>query len=83
MEYYFEERADAAYFESYPNNNETVWAIKYELNSDGEIAEESIEIIKKTVQNTQAEPATGRESQTDVTKRADRKYVEMAATRTI
>jgi hypothetical protein len=76
VEYYFEERADAAYFESYPNDNETVWAIKYELNSDGEIAEESIEIIKEN--GTKYPSGTGQPDGvvTDVTKRADRKYVE-------
>jgi hypothetical protein len=82
VEYYFEERSDANIFiNDYPNDNETVWAIKYELNSDNEIAEDSIEIIAadedfkldfkyhydgKTVDGTV----------TNVTKRADRKYVD-------
>jgi len=71
VEYYFEERVDANVFiadkdsgyDGYPNDNETVWAIKYKLNSDGEIAEESIEILPEDDKMT-------------VKKVADRKYVE-------
>jgi hypothetical protein len=49
VEYFFEERADADIFEDHFKNNETIWAIEYELNSDGEIAEESFKIRADSV----------------------------------
>ena len=61
VEYYFEDDVDAAKVEGYPNDNETVMAIKYELNSDGEIAEDSLVVLGDT---------------DEVTKAADRKYLE-------
>ena len=61
VEYYFEDDVDAAKVKGYPNDNETVMAIKYELNSDGEIAEDSLVVLSDT---------------DEVTKAADRKYLE-------
>ncbi len=66
VEYYFEKRADAEEFYEGDdlidglNDNETVFAIKYELNSDGDIAKESLELL---------------EDEDNVTKAADRKYL--------
>ena len=80
IEYYFEERADADVFvDNYPNDNETVWAIKYQLNSDNEIAEDSIEIIAVDEDlefdfDYPSDEVDG--TVTGVTKRADRKYVD-------
>jgi hypothetical protein len=68
VEYYFEESVDVAAVEDYEtdgNDNETVWAIKYKLNSDGEIAEGSLEVLKEDTDDEIA-----------VSKLADRKYVE-------
>jgi hypothetical protein len=60
VEYYFEDSVDVEKVDSYPNDNETVMGIKYELNSDGEIAEGTLEFEDVTA---------------IVTKAADRKYV--------
>ncbi len=61
VEYFFEERTDAVGFTAYGFDDPfDIVAIKYELNSDGEIAEGSVEL--KTI------PIT-------VEKKADRKYV--------
>lgn len=81
VEYYFEERSDAAVFvDEYPNDNRTVWAIKYELNSDGEIADGSIEIIatKKTDLSFDFDYPANEVDGTVVAvrKNADRRYVE-------
>jgi len=60
VEYYFEDSVDSDKVKDYPNDNETVMAVKYELNSDGEIAEDSLEVLTDT---------------DEVTKAADRKYL--------
>ena len=62
VEYYFEDKVDVAKVEGYPNDNETVMAIKYELNSDGEIAKNSLNVLDE-------------DDIIVVTKDADRKYV--------
>ncbi len=74
-EYCFEKRTDGDYFvENYPNDNKTVWAIKYKLNSDGEIAKDSVTVIAGNGNVDFGNGALG--TKTKVTKRADRKYVE-------
>ncbi len=66
VEYEFERRADADEFYTGDNllaglnDNETVFAIKYELNSDGDIAKGSLELLK---------------DDDKVTKAANRKYL--------
>ena len=47
VEYYFEDKVDSDKVKGYANNNETVLAIKYELNSDGEIADGSLDVLMK------------------------------------
>jgi hypothetical protein len=86
VEYYFEKRADAiGVFEGldneYPNDNVTVWAIKYELNSDGEIAKNSVEAIIPRDGGWAAYSARGEVHGTVdvVAKAADRRYLEVTA----
>jgi uncharacterized protein YuzE len=82
VEYYFEERTDAVVFiDDYPNDNETVWAIKYKLNSDREIADGSIEIIAAIDDGGFEFDFDYPDGKVDgtvttVRKSADRKYVE-------
>jgi hypothetical protein len=68
VEYYFEDSVDAEKVEDYEfGDGIGVWAIKYKLNSDGEIAEESLEVLKE-LNSPENESIV-------VTKEADRKYV--------
>jgi len=75
VEYYFEERADANVFEKF--NDTLIWAIEYELNSDGEIADGSIKIVAN--EDNGALPAFSsiltEQASLAVSKNEDRKYV--------
>jgi len=60
VEYFFEERADASVLLDKKivqkvNKGQNVWAIKYKLTSDGEIAEDSMEIIMEIIDENGAD----------------------------
>jgi len=78
VEYFFEEREDATVFADKVgdelNDNETVWAIKYELNSDGEIAEDSVEVYA-VLDGEDINTGDITKGVVTVKKDADRKYV--------
>lgn len=77
VEYYFDKRADAEVFANCFDNDddEMVWAIKYKLNSDGEIANKSVTIIANKVDNSTAFTGTI-EASLKVSKDEDKKFVK-------
>lgn len=76
-EYRFEKRVDAdCFIDDFPNDNKTLWAIEYELNSDGEIADGSIKVITEDGNKYPTGAEAPEAVKTAVKKTADRKYVE-------